>query len=187
MALHAALAKATSATMKRICAWCGAEMGTVPEPMLPAELLSHGLCTACASNLYFQTGAPLLEFLNSLPVPILAVDDDGVTVAANAKACEVLGRSPASLRGQLGGEVFECVHARLPGGCGRTIHCSGCAIRRSVAETFATGVAQRMVPATLSVLEADSPREVALTLTTMRSGRVVVLRVDRMEKRGSCA
>lgn len=38
--------------------------------------------------------------------------------------------------GLLGGEALECLHSKLPEGCGRTIHCETCAIRNLVLQTI---------------------------------------------------
>jgi ferredoxin len=79
-----------------------------------------------------------------------------------------------------GGEVFECVNARLPGGCGKTIHCSACVVRRSVTTTHRTSLPQSMVPATLKRSSPAGPVNVALQITTVKVGEMVMLRIDRM-------
>ncbi len=155
-------------------------MGNVAESAHPDDVLSHGICERCFSNLTFQLGAPLEQFLDSIPVPVLAVDGNVIVKAVNAKGCEVLGKERIEIVQRLGGNVFECAHARLPEGCGRTIHCSGCAIRRSVIRTFETGEALSLVPATLSRGAGDDASAVALSITTVKAGSLVILRVDRI-------
>jgi len=171
--------------MKRVCAWCDQEMGTVENSTHPDSEKSHGICGACYDNLEFQKGVPLLQYLDSLSVPVLVVDGYAVVKAVNRKACEVLGKEPREMVQHLSGNVFECAHARLPEGCGRTIHCSGCAIRRSVTKTFETGKPERMVPATLNRGRRGQVMQIALAITTVKTGAVVLLRLDAMGQQSS--
>jgi PAS domain-containing protein len=156
-------------------------MGAVEGSSHPDTEISHGICGSCADNFTFQQGVPFQRYLDSIPVPVLAVDRFVVVKAVNRKACDMLGKEPREIIQHLGGNVFECAHARLPEGCGRTIHCSGCVIRKSVTRTFETGEPQMSVPATLRRTDPDHPSAVVLFITTVRSGDVVMLRVDRIE------
>ena len=167
--------------MKRVCAWCTKEMGAVEGSSHPDTEISHGICGSCADNFTFQQGVPFQRYLDSIPVPVLAVDRFVVVKAVNRKACDMLGKEPREIVQHLGGNVFECAHARLPEGCGRTIHCSGCVIRKSVTRTFETGEPQISVPATLRRRDPDHPSAVVLFITTVKSGDMVMLRVDRIE------
>lgn len=167
--------------MKRVCAWCTKEMGIVESSNRPDSEISHGICASCVDNFKFQQGVPFQRYLDSIPVPVLAVDRYVVVKAVNRKACDVLGKDPREIIQHLGGNVFECAHARLPEGCGGTIHCSGCVIRRSVTRTFETGEPQLSVRATLRREDTDHSSGVVLFITTVRSGDVVMLRVDRIE------
>lgn len=155
-------------------------MGRSETSRLPDDVVTHGICESCHDNLTFQHGVPLGEYLDSLPHPVVAVDGDGVVLLANARACEALGKNPKDMIGQRGGNVFECAYARLPEGCGRTIHCSGCAIRRAVTKTFETGEPRYRVPATLMKDDPDHPSAVSMTITTVKAGDTVFLRVERM-------
>ncbi|MFT3917540.1 MAG: hypothetical protein QM704_26670 [Anaeromyxobacteraceae bacterium] len=68
----------------------------------------------------------------------MVVDGDGRVVAANRQAGAALGREPSQLRGLLGGEAMACVYSRLPGGCGKTVHCKDCTIRNTVTKVSKT-------------------------------------------------
>jgi PAS domain-containing protein len=166
--------------MKRVCAWCRKEIGTIASTRHGDDAVSHGICPDCISNLTFQQGASLQELIDSIDLPIFVVDDDVRVKAANATACRTLGKDAVTMQGHRSGDVFECAHARLPEGCGRTIHCSGCAIRRSVAHTFQTGETLSGVPATLSRNDPDHSSDIALTITTVKAGGLVMLRIDRI-------
>ena len=160
-------------------------MGTVAGSRHADDILSHGICGSCVDNFTFQKGAPLQQYLDSIPVPVFAVDGDVIVQAVNSSGCEVLGKGHRDIVRRLGGDVFECARSRLPEGCGRTIHCSGCAIRRTVTRTYETGEPQSGVPATLFWSDPGRPSDVVLTITTVRVGGIVLLRVDRMDKASS--
>jgi PAS domain-containing protein len=166
--------------MIQICAWCRTEIRRVASSRAAENEVSHGICPACYDNIRFQEGAPLGEYLDSLPAPVYVVDGNGAVQDVNRTGCRALGKDPADIVRHLGGDVFECAYARLPEGCGRTVHCSGCTIRRAVMRTFESGQPESCVPAVLNRGEADSPAPVRLTITTVRSGGFVLLRVDSM-------
>ncbi|HTT17872.1 MAG TPA: hypothetical protein VMG82_02940 [Candidatus Sulfotelmatobacter sp.] len=165
--------------MRLICAWCGV---TIERPGYSQTLepeTSHGMCQACTESLASQEhGAALQRHLDTIPVPILLVDSDSAVVTMNVKACDILGKKLDGTGTQLFGKVFDCVHSRNSEGCGRTIHCSGCVIRRSVTTTFETGEPQVMVPATLSVATQDRLSEAVIAVTTFKMGGLVLLRID---------
>ncbi|MDA8100984.1 MAG: PAS domain-containing protein [Nitrospiraceae bacterium] len=167
--------------MRRVCAWCRTDMGRAEGNKLPDSEISHGICPACVDNFAFQQGVSLEQFLDSLAMPVFVVDGDVIVKAVNKAGCAALGKRPGEMLERLGGNVFECAHARLPEGCGRTIHCSGCAIRRAVTKTFITGEPQCDIPATLTRNDADDRSAVALVITTVKHGDAVLLRVDRIE------
>jgi hypothetical protein len=81
----------------------------------------------------------------------------------------------------MGGDVFECAYARLPGGCGRTAHCSGCTIRQTVMDTVRTGQGHLRAPAYLNRATPDGVQRIPLTISTERVGDFVLLRIDAVE------
>ena len=56
------------------------------------------------------------------------------------------GKPKKVFLGLPGGKVFECAYARLPEGCGKTVHCVTCAIRNTVTSTIQKEVLQVRVP-----------------------------------------
>ena len=166
---------AARAEMKSICAWCGLVIlpGGGDEPA--DGPVTHGICGSCRSNIDCQEGVTLQSYLDTIPLPILVLDSEFKVAALNRKACEITGSCPHDPEKSLPGDVFECEYARRPGGCGRAVCCSGCAIRKAVLNTFETGEPASGIPATLT-LDGEQP-PIALTITTMKVGDVVVLRV----------
>lgn len=165
--------------MQLICAWCGSTIDRAGYGPTLDSSTSHGMCPTCSETIASeQRGVSLERHIDSIPIPILLVDRNNVVVTMNSKAGEMLGGKLATAR-QLLGHVFDCVHSRRPEGCGRTIRCSSCAIRRSVAATFSTGEPEIQIPATLTTESPDQLSEAVLTITTVKSDGVVLLRVEQ--------
>ena len=60
----------------------------------------------------------------------IVVDGDGRIQSANKLGRETVSKDMDHITGYLGGEVFQCHYATLPGGCGQTLHCKSCVIRK---------------------------------------------------------
>jgi hypothetical protein len=166
--------------MKLICAWCGSAIERSGYNEIGDSDASHGMCPACWQALASQeNGVSLQRHIDSIPIPILLVDSNNATLRMNEKASETLGSNAEATKGIQFGLVFDCLHSHFPEGCGRSIHCSGCVIRRTVAETFSTGQPQIAVPATLRVDSADQPSDVVFTITTVKSGKFVLMRIEK--------
>lgn len=132
--------------VKNICAYCLATLGDT-EP-LADERVSHGICSDCERHFSRQLdGLSLGEYLDDFPHPVIAIDGDGRVLAANQQMAARLGVEQRELRGLLGGNVLECARARLPGGCGQTVHCSACTVRLALRHTIDTGESLYRVPA----------------------------------------
>lgn len=62
--------------MIQVCAWCRKEIGRVASSRFGDDEPSHGICPECVSNLTFQTGVGLQEYIESISLPVIVVDDD---------------------------------------------------------------------------------------------------------------
>ena len=164
--------------METYCAWCGARIGASTVDAVPPGKHSHGICAGCTVSLLNEEGTPVEEFLHTLGVPVFLVSDDVEVLDANQAALALTRKSPGSVMGHLGGEVFECVNAELPGGCGQTIHCSGCALRLTVTATYLDGIPRVRVPASLKVRDGREPQTADLFVTTARVDGRVLLKVE---------
>lgn len=167
--------------MKRVCAWCNEELGRIDSQTASEDTITHGICGNCNDNILFQTGVELEVFLDSLKQPVVVVDRDGNVVTGNEQSRTLLRKELPEIEGCRGGEVFECAYARLPEGCGNTIHCSGCTIRKTVMETHGTGRGFLRVPATLNRNTPQDPEEIKLLISTERIADLVLLRIDKIE------
>jgi len=166
--------------MKLICAWCGNTIDRSDYSQMLDPNTSHGMCAACSEALALQEqGVSFERHIDSIPIPILLLNSDNTVVMMNTTASEMLGQKLDGSAEPFLGRVFDCVYSHLPEGCGRTIHCSGCAMRRSIAATFKTGQAQVLVPATLSIESPDQVSAATLTITTVKRDGVVLLRIEQ--------
>ena len=118
------------------------------------------------------------NFIDSLDEPIFVVNEQGRIVTANKKGLEMVSQDLENIKGQLGGDVFRCAYSKLPGGCGKTIHCQSCVVRRTVEETFRTGIPSVKVPACLDVDALEGKRKIRFLISTKKIDGVVLLRID---------
>lgn len=163
--------------MKKICAWCKKDLGGISSDQASEQLISHGMCAECANHFRAQMGVDIQRFLDGLNEPILIVDSDSVVLTANLKARNFLQKELIHIEGFKGGDVFECEYAMLPGGCGNTIHCSGCTIRMNVMDTFTSGKSHLETPAFLNHKTAGT---LSFLISTEKIGDVVLLRIDKV-------
>ena len=125
-----------------------------------------------------QEGLKLRHSLDGLGVPVLLMEGDVSVRTGNRFASRALGKTRRDLEGQKSGAVIECIHAKTPEGCGKTVHCKSCVIRKTVKETFATGKSFVQVPAYPHVDTAAGVKHVCLRISTEKVGNQVLLRID---------
>ena len=165
----------------RKCSICQAELGPPLEPEDPEVHTSHGICRDCLDGYLNGAGMSMEEFLDGLPVPIFVVDGEGRVQGANLLGRETVSKDLDQIAGYLGGEVFQCHYATLPGGCGHTLHCKSCVIRNTVMKTHETGVACIRVPACQDLDTFEGPRTIRFLISTEKAGDVVLLFIDDMK------
>ena len=156
--------------MEKVCSKCrrvegGGEGGGAPTAL-------H-LCADCAAyERRLRARIPGREGLEKTSQPLLVTTCDGHVVAANAAFTAFAGHAVPELDGWLTGDALGCVRARLPGGCGRTMHCHACTIRRMIAEVGRTRLARWRVPA--YILGEGGRREVCVSIRPEGEDLVVV-------------
>ena len=114
--------------------------------------ISHGMCEPCYEYFSAQwSGMNWDEYLNRFHQPVVLLNGDGRVVAFNEESRKILNNGDRGMvSGLPGGEVRECVYARLPEGCGKTLHSVACTIRIVTESTLSTGEIFENVPACLS-------------------------------------
>jgi PAS domain-containing protein len=142
------------------------------------------MCSECADRIISRESEAVGEFLESLNAPVFLVDDDVKILAANRRGREFVGKPLSEIRDQLCGDVIECAHADLPGGCGKTEFCAACAIRNSVTQTLATGRDLRNIAVLQQRKTTHGIRTVPFLVTTEKVGPFVFLQVDREARTG---
>lgn len=153
-----------------ICSYCQA---TIREGESEAPLRSHGICEDCMRHFEPQwSGLSLDAYLDRFTTPVLVVDIEGRIYATNKLMEDTLGAPASELKGLLGGDAMECEYARLPEGCGQTVHCKTCTVRNAVEHTMSTGEAAERVPA---YRDRDDGRLWMCISTRKEADKVVVI------------
>jgi hypothetical protein len=119
-----------------------------------------------------------MDFLDGLDAPVLVVSSDVIVDYANKHTQDFLQKEMTYIEGFRGGDVFECAYAKLPEGCGKTIHCVACTIRNTITDTFKTGNSHLLTPAYLTQGKPDDTQEIKLLISTEKLADVVLLRID---------
>jgi PAS domain-containing protein len=162
--------------VKVICSYCRKIIGE-KEP-INDDSVTHGICQECYDYYEEQlNGLPLDKFLDRFEVPLFVVDKNVRIVAANKIFENMTGRSHRDVFGLLGGEVMECAYARLPEGCGETIHCLACSIRNTVMAAMESGEPQIQVPVKLR----RESKEIGMVISAEKIGsfvRIIIESVD---------
>jgi len=164
--------------MKRVCAWCQADLGEVESKANPENAITHGICCSCAARLRSTRGEPLQDFLNRLGVPVLLVESEPRVMTANEPARKLLGKCLGEIEGRRGGELIECVHASQFDGCSQPTHCKTCKIRNTVLETFETGRSFLHVQTFPDIQVGQEVKKMSLEISTEKVRDVVLLRID---------
>ncbi len=119
----------------------------------------------------------LKEFINEFGFPVVLVNSNVELIDANQEALRFVGKDLDQIKGQLGGEVLECIYAAEPGGCGNTVCCKACTIRNSVNSTHHTGKPLVDVDAYQDIMTKDGLRRVHLKISTVKSADSVLLKI----------
>lgn len=161
--------------MKRVCSFCNT---VIQEGETPQDPVSHGICKTCYNRFLSIYRFNLRKFLDMLEAPVFFVDENANVLEANSQARKLIGKPIEKFAGNVCGIAFECRNALLPEGCGKTIHCPDCAIRKSVEETWATGKAVRRRLAVIPRGSGDQMHEDRFLVTTEKDGDIVLLRLE---------
>lgn len=167
--------------MKRVCSWCKTDLGSVPSPGRPGDIITHGICDACMVKIMLPFSETLMTFLDGIGAPVLVVAADGTIRGANSQARSLLHKELPDIEGFTGGAVFECAYAGRPEGCGHTVHCNGCTIRTTVMDTLQTGTSHLDTPAYLIRGAAGNTTEIPFRISTEKAGDCVLLRIDQAD------
>lgn len=158
--------------MKTVCAWCGTNIrdGSLP--------VSHGICVSCREHFFRDAGMSLQRFIDNFPFPVLVFGNSLQPVAINRSGTlaspSTVQITPATTIGNL----VECEHSHQQEGCGKTIHCSGCVLRKTVEQTNQSGDPAFLVPATISTENSD----IRFYVSTLKVDGRVFVKLDKVDK-----
>ena len=169
--------------MNAICGWCLKKLGTSdgPQEGLNDQDVTTGICTDCAE--FFtrnNSRQDMTTFLNTLPIPVVVVSGEREVQFANDLASKAIGSDLNHFQGRRLGEAVECARARLPGGCGRTVHCKGCTMRMAIEETYETGESQCRKTAVMKRNTPDGEKDFYFIISTEKVGELVYLKVEEV-------
>jgi PAS domain-containing protein len=162
----------------KVCAWCKKRLPAGLADGHTDGLITHGICDECAELLLTDRRRPIREFLDSLEEAVFLVNSEGRVMSANKAAQRVVGKDQSDIEDQLGGDVFECANADLPGGCGKTERCRACTIRNTVMDTLASGHGVSCATAYQDIKTAAGAQRMRFLISTERVGAGVLLRID---------
>ena len=78
--------------MKKICAWCEKDLPPVAGDGEYTDVITHGICDACAAALVTRPRRGILEFLDELEQPVFLIDDNTRFVSANAEESDHISK-----------------------------------------------------------------------------------------------
>ena len=162
--------------MRVECAWCRCDLGFRKGGA--DDIITSGICDSCFQEQLLDFGRPLQEFLDDQPIPVVILGTDCEVLGANSLA-RALGRPRLPCIDDRFGEAIGCPNAKTTG-CGKSVHCQSCAIRRTVKETFETGKPCRDVPAYPDVELGSRIKHLKVRISTERLGKFVMLRIDQL-------
>jgi len=171
--------------VKRDCSICGKHLEETEAPS--QDSMADTVCDECAQRLLAECGVELGRYLEGIGAPVMLFDSDGVVVAASPEALDTLGMEASEVESRLCGDVFGCVHASLPGGCGKTVHCRKCGLRRRIVATTGSRTPKSSVPVRLKTGDPDDPTWLGIVVTTEYFAGVVMMRIDEFTGRAKDA
>jgi len=121
-----------------------------------------------------QQPSAILEALETLGRPAMALDRVGRVVEVNGALAALLGRDPGALRGLLLGDALGCVRGDAKGDCGEGPHCSLCTVRRVFLAVRDDAAPLGGISATLDTRDGTAE----FSLSARRQGDLVQLALD---------
>ncbi|MCX5788878.1 MAG: hypothetical protein NTX64_10300 [Elusimicrobia bacterium] len=162
--------------MKVECAWCRCDLGSRKGGA--EDTTTSGICDSCLEGQLREFGHPLQKFLDEQPIPVVILGPDCEILGANRSAREI-GQPRLPCIDDRFGEAIGCPNSKTTG-CGRSVHCQSCTIRRSVKKTFETGDACLDVLAYPDVEIGSRIKHLKLRISTARMGRYVALQIEKV-------
>lgn len=168
--------------MARICVRCKKQL-LPQEDFRTDKVVTQGLCSFCTASFTQDVSPSVRKLLNIIVDPVLVLDNRGVVKTANESGLKLLAKDYPDIEGYPGGNVFGCVFASLPEGCGNTEHCRTCAIRNIVMDTLTGGKGYKNVPAFQNIQTPNGNRIMRFYVSTEKVDDHILLRIDDVAER----
>lgn len=126
----------------------------------------------------------LSAIYENAPLIMMLLDGERRICKANKMALDFASLPAAAAIGLRGGEAMRCLRAfNTPDGCGFGPHCDECTVRRTVMDTFETGVSHQQVEASLSlIIDGEEKNLIFLISTTKLSvGRQPMIMLSMLD------
>lgn len=166
--------------MKQFCTLCKNDFQLKEKSGNGNRSLLGNVCETCLERLTGSNSVDLSSFLESLNIPVMAVNENGLVITANTRLKENFHQNGNIVEGEKGGNVLNCRYAFEPGGCGNSVHCDGCTIRNCVMETHKTGKSFLNVRAFREIKTDEGIVRAYCLITTEKNNDVVFLSIDNM-------
>ena len=167
--------------MKVICAWCHQKIENSTCRAKTSDLeISHGICKPCKAFFFTKGNRSLAKMLNRMDAPVIVVNHDARIMTANDQALQFMDKEMAAVCNLQAGDAMECTYARLPQGCGNTVHCAACTIRSNVNKTYKEGTSCHKIPAFFNRKNRTSTHQIRFLITTEKINEFVLLRIEEI-------
>ncbi len=171
--------------VQRVCAWCNMDMGPAAfETSNPRYNITHGICLDCKEKLQYghnKKRESLQQFLNKFEKPVFLVDSQIVIKTANNAGRHMVEKPLEKIENFVGGEVFDCVHFKKNGTCGKSQHCKGCMINSSILKTLENGTGVVRKIAEIDIKNGNDIVKQKLLITTEKVKDIVFLQIDKVD------
>jgi PAS domain-containing protein len=155
-------------------------MGEKYSKLHSEDAITHGICKKCMDSLSEKKHIDFFPFLNTIPAPVILIDENNTYIAANNKALQKLGKEKQDLSKNRTGDIFVCENAELPGGCGHTENCPGCQMLTLISKTYEERHSFSQVPVSIIRKDGNIKQQLNLELTTENISGMVLMRIDSM-------
>jgi len=167
--------------MRRQCAWCKKEMEPIHSQSINAsQEISHGICSICDFHMRASSSTmELNEYIEDFPQPIVITGNDRIIINANKLARATLNKDFSPVDKLPAGKVFECKNAHLSGGCGKTVHCGTCNLRKLIMDTFNSEkqFCDKLIIINQTPTSNDSSRALRMSISSFKIDGVVYLKI----------
>jgi signal transduction histidine kinase/DNA-binding response OmpR family regulator len=132
-----------------------------------------------AESALVEQGQELATIFENAPFILLLLDDEQKICRVNGQGCLFTGSSHSGMIGRPSGEALRCIHAiDSPNGCGFSMYCNDCSVRKTVSETFESGKSHHHVEAGLPFMVQGKEQTIPFLISTtklMVGSRAMVL------------